>query len=100
MILQETTILIGCAQGDCVEITLPSTLQSYTISSYELVQCQSKAFKFYSMKSAIRNELIRLNREKERKEKIAKRREEMARLLVESPEMEINEEAFLGNFIS
>ncbi|XP_029161342.1 cilia- and flagella-associated protein 44 isoform X2 [Nylanderia fulva] len=93
----ETTIIIGCAKGDCVEITLPSTLQSYTTASYELVQCQSKAFKFHSMKSTIRNELIRLNREKEKKEKIAKKREEMARLIAESPEMEINEEAFLIN---
>lgn len=99
MILQETTILIGCSQGDCVEVILPSTPQSYTIASYELVQCRSKAFKFYSVKSAIRNELIRLNREKEKKEKIARKREEIARLIMESPEMEINEEAFFSNFI-
>ncbi|KAL6428441.1 hypothetical protein ACFW04_008603 [Cataglyphis niger] len=93
----ETTILIGCSQGDCVEVTLPSTPQSYTIASYELVQCRSKAFKFYSVKSAIRNELLRLSREKEKEEKIAKKREEIARLIAESPEMEINEEAFLIN---
>ncbi|XP_050459151.1 cilia- and flagella-associated protein 44 isoform X5 [Cataglyphis hispanica] len=93
----ETTILIGCSQGDCVEVTLPSTPQSYTIASYELVQCRSKAFKFYSVKSAIRNELLRLIREKEKEEKIAKKREEIARLIAESPEMEINEEAFLIN---
>ncbi|XP_070154334.1 cilia- and flagella-associated protein 44 isoform X2 [Polyergus mexicanus] len=93
----ETTILIGCSQGDCVEVTLPNTPQSYTIASYELVQCRLKTFKFYSVKSAIRNELIRLNREKGKKEKIAKKREEIARLIVESPEMEINEEAFFIN---
>lgn len=99
MVLQETTVLIGCSEGDCVEVTLPSTPQSYTIASYELVECRPKAFKFHSVKSAIRNEILRLSREKERKEKIAKKREEIERLIAESPEMEINEEALLGNFI-
>jgi len=94
------TVLIGCSQGDCIEVTLPSTPQLYTIASYELVQCRSKVFKFHSVKSAIRNELIRLNREKEEKEKVAKKREEIAQLIVEGPEMEINEEALLSNFIS
>ncbi|XP_072743964.1 cilia- and flagella-associated protein 44 [Anoplolepis gracilipes] len=92
---RETTILIGCSQGDCVEVTLPRIPQSYTIASYELVQCQLKAFKFHSVKSAIQNELMRLNREKEKEEKIAKKRKEIERLIIESPEMEINEEEFL-----
>ncbi|KAG5315180.1 CFA44 protein, partial [Acromyrmex insinuator] len=69
----ETTLLIGCSQGDCVEVVLPSIPQPYTIASYELVQCQPKAFKFHSVKSAIQRELIRLHREEEKKEKIAKR---------------------------
>ncbi|EFN70133.1 WD repeat-containing protein 52 [Camponotus floridanus] len=93
----EMTVLIGCSQGDCIEVTLPSTPQLYTIASYELVQCGSKVFKFHSVKSAIRNELIRLNREKKEKEKIAKKREEIAQLIVEDPEMKINEEALLIN---
>ncbi|XP_018302310.1 uncharacterized protein [Mycetomoellerius zeteki] len=90
----ETTLLIGCSQGDCVEVILPSTPQPYTIASYELVQCQPKVFKFHSVKSAIQRELIRLHREEEKKEKIAKRREEIERLTAESPGLEINEEAF------
>ncbi|XP_067210276.1 cilia- and flagella-associated protein 44 isoform X2 [Linepithema humile] len=92
---RETTLLIGCSQGDCVEVTLPSTPQSYTTGSYELVQCQPETFKFHSTKSAIRRELIRLNREKEKEEKITRKREEMARLMAESPGMEIDEEDFL-----
>ncbi|XP_011056677.1 PREDICTED: cilia- and flagella-associated protein 44, partial [Acromyrmex echinatior] len=90
----ETTLLIGCSQGDCVEVVLPSIPQPYTIASYELVQCQPKAFKFHSVKSAIQRELIRLHREEEKKEKIAKRREEIERLIAESPGLEITEEAF------
>lgn len=95
--MQETTLLIGCSQGDCAEVTLPSTPQSYTTGSYELVQCQPKTFKFHSTKSAIRRELIRLSREKEKEEKLEKKREEIARLMAESPGMEIDEESFLGN---
>lgn len=94
------TVLIGCSQGDCVEVAFPSTPQLYTIASYELIQCRSKAFKFHSVKSAIRNELIRLYRQNEKKEKIAKKREEIAQLIVGDPEMKINEEALLSNFIS
>ncbi|KYN22810.1 WD repeat-containing protein 52 [Trachymyrmex cornetzi] len=90
----KTTLLIGCSQGDCVEVVLPSTPQPYTMASYELVQCQPKAFKFHSVKSAIQRELIRLHREEEKKEKIAKKREEMERLTAESPGLEINEEEF------
>ncbi|XP_011859838.1 PREDICTED: uncharacterized protein LOC105557260 isoform X2 [Vollenhovia emeryi] len=92
----ETTLLIGCSQGDCVEVVLPSTPQPYTTASYELVQCRPKAFKFHSVKSAIRRELIRLQREKEKKEKIAKKRQEIEQLIAESPGLEINEEAFFG----
>ena len=66
------------------------------MASYELVQCQPKTFKFHSVKSAIQRELIRLHREKEKKEKIAKRREEIEQLIAESPELEINEETFFG----
>ncbi|KYN07248.1 WD repeat-containing protein 52 [Cyphomyrmex costatus] len=90
----ETTLLIGCLRGDCVEVVLPSIPQPYTIASYELVQCQPKVFKFHSTKSAIRRELIHLQREEEKKEKIAKRREEIERLTAESPGLEINEETF------
>ncbi|XP_011636228.1 uncharacterized protein LOC105426623 [Pogonomyrmex barbatus] len=92
---RDTTLLIGCSQGDCVEVTLPSTPQPYTIASYELIQCRPKAFKFHSVKSAIRKKLIYLKQEKERKEKLAKRHKEATQLLVERPGMEINEEAFL-----
>ncbi|KYN44488.1 WD repeat-containing protein 52 [Trachymyrmex septentrionalis] len=90
----ETTLLIGCSRGDCVEVVLPSTPQPYTMASYELVQCQPKAFKFHSVKSAIQRELIRLQREEEKKKKIAKKREEIERLMAENPGLEINEEAF------
>lgn len=48
------------------------------------------------MKSAIRRELIRLAREKEKEEALAKKREEIARLMAESPGMEISDEMFLG----
>lgn len=90
-------MLIGCVRGDCVEVVLPSTPQPYTTVSYKLVQCLPKVFQFCSVKSAIRRELIRLKREEEREERITKRRQEVARLIIESPEMEISEEEFLGN---
>ncbi|XP_014472910.1 PREDICTED: cilia- and flagella-associated protein 44 [Dinoponera quadriceps] len=93
----ETTLLIGCVRGDCVEVVLPSTPQPYTTISYKLVQCLPKVFQFHSVKSAIRRELIRLKREEERTERIRKRREEMVRLMNESSEIEINEEEFFAN---
>ncbi|XP_019696509.1 uncharacterized protein LOC105182290 [Harpegnathos saltator] len=93
----ETTLLIGCIRGDCVEVVLPSTPQTYTTVSYKLVQCLLKTFQFYSVKSAIRRELMRIKREEERKERMAKRREEVIRLMVESPEMEISEEELFAD---
>ncbi|XP_020280668.1 cilia- and flagella-associated protein 44 [Pseudomyrmex gracilis] len=92
---RKTTLLIGCSRGDCVEVALPSAPQLYTVASYELVQCRPRAFKFHSVKSAIRRELIRSSREKEKKEKLAKKREEIAHLLAESPGLEVDEETFL-----
>ncbi|XP_025994269.1 cilia- and flagella-associated protein 44 isoform X2 [Solenopsis invicta] len=92
----ETTLLIGCMQGDCVEVVLPRTPQPYTTASYELVQCRPKAFKFHSVKSAIQRELIRLRREEKSKEKIETKRQELERLIAESPGLEINEETFLA----
>ncbi|XP_036151277.1 cilia- and flagella-associated protein 44 [Monomorium pharaonis] len=91
----ETTLLIGCLRGDCVEVVLPSISQTYTTASYELIHCQPKAFKFHSVKSTIRRELIRLHREKEGKEKVAKKCKELERLITESPGLEINE-TYLG----
>jgi len=70
----------------------------YIISSYELVQCRPKGFKFISVKSIIRRELIRLSREKERKEKLIKKREEAMRL-AEVSEMEIDKELIFGSYI-
>jgi hypothetical protein len=98
-ILQETTLLIGCLQGYCVEVTLPNMPPPYIIASYELVQCRSRGFKFTSVKSVIRRELIRLSREKERKEKLIKKREE-AMQLAEVSEMEIDKELIFGSYIS
>lgn len=80
-----------------MEVVLPSTPQPYTTISYKLVQCLPKAFQFHSVKSAIRRDLIRLKREEEREGRITRRREEVARLMTGSPEIEISEEEFLGN---
>ncbi|XP_032671308.1 cilia- and flagella-associated protein 44 isoform X3 [Odontomachus brunneus] len=95
----DTTLLIGCVGGDCVEIVLPSTPQPYTTVSYKLVQCLPKTFQFHSVKSAIRRDLIRLKREEEREERITRRREEVTRLMTGSPEMEVSEEEFLVDII-
>jgi len=79
-----------------VEVVLPSTSTPYTTASYELIHCRPKAFKFHSVKSAIRRELTRIHREEEKKEKRAKKREKIERLIAENPGLEINEEEFLG----
>jgi len=97
-ISQETTLLIGCLQGNCVEVTLPNMPPPYIIASYELVQCRLRGFKFTSVKSVIRRELLRLSREKERKEKLTKKREEAMRL-AEVSKIEIDEELIFGNYI-
>ncbi|XP_023287600.1 uncharacterized protein LOC105700070 isoform X2 [Orussus abietinus] len=91
----ETTILIGCSRGDCMEVELPHIPQEYTTVTYELVRCEPRFFKFKSVKSFIRREQIRSALEAKKEAKITRKRDQMERLRIDNPGIEIDEEAFL-----
>ena len=82
-----------------METKLPTTPQSYTTTSYELVKCRSASFKFESVKSAIEREAIKTKYEEEKEEKLKERRKEMEKLIAENPHIVIDEETFLSNYL-
>ncbi|CAL7949001.1 unnamed protein product [Xylocopa violacea] len=92
---EEATLLIGCLQGDLVEVKLPVMPQSYTITSYELVKCKPVSFKFESVKSLIERETIKKKYEERREEKREEKRKELKQLIAENPHILIDEETFL-----
>ncbi|KAK0088856.1 hypothetical protein PV325_010453 [Microctonus aethiopoides] len=92
-----TTILVGCLYGDCVEIDLPDAPQSYTTVSYELINCETKIFKFHSVKSRIHRENVRLEIEEN---KVVMKQDlygKMKDLEANNPSIEIDEQTFLLN---
>ncbi|XP_076222298.1 cilia- and flagella-associated protein 44 [Nomia melanderi] len=96
--LEEATLLIGCFKGDCVEVQLPTTPQSYTTTSYELVKCKWAKFKFESVKSSIQREMVIKKYEEEKKRKITEKKKEIEQLLIENPHIVIDEETFFAEF--
>ncbi|XP_076749592.1 cilia- and flagella-associated protein 44 [Xylocopa sonorina] len=92
---EEATLLIGCSQGDLVEVKLPVMPQSYTVTSYELIKCKPVSFKFESVKSFIEREAIKKEYEKRREEKIEEKRKELKQLIAKNPHILIDEETFL-----
>ncbi|XP_076637400.1 cilia- and flagella-associated protein 44 isoform X1 [Colletes latitarsis] len=95
---EEATLLIGCLKGDCIEVQLPIAPQSYTTSSYELVNCNSVAFKFESVKSSIQRELVRSKYEKEKNRRLEEKKKKLEELIAENPHIIIDEETFLMEF--
>ncbi|KAI4496377.1 hypothetical protein M0804_000187 [Polistes exclamans] len=91
----ESMLLIGCMRGDWAEVQLPQSPQSYIKISYELTHCKPAVFKFHSVKSAIRRNIIKNEIEKKKMIKVAKKREEMEKIKEANPGIEIDEEAFL-----
>ncbi|XP_015185345.1 PREDICTED: cilia- and flagella-associated protein 44 [Polistes dominula] len=91
----ESTLLIGCMRGDWAEVELPQSPQSYVKISYELTHCKPAVFKFHSVKSAIRRNIIKNEIEKKKMIKVEKKREEMEKIKEANPGIEIDEEAFL-----
>ncbi|CAK9822070.1 Cilia- and flagella-associated protein 44 [Anthophora retusa] len=91
---EEATLLIGCLKGDCVEVKLPTIPQAYTTTSYELIKCNPMSFKFESVKSSIEREILRQEYEREKEKKLAERRKEMEQLMLENPNIIIDEETF------
>ncbi|XP_053983869.1 cilia- and flagella-associated protein 44 [Hylaeus volcanicus] len=92
---EEATLLIGCAKGDCIEISLPIAPQSYTTASYELVKCNSVGFKFESIKSSIEREILINEYTKEKDRRLVEKKKKMEELMAENPHAVIDEEAFL-----
>ncbi|KAI4492234.1 hypothetical protein M0802_009924 [Mischocyttarus mexicanus] len=91
----ESILLIGCMRGDWAEVQLPLSPQSYVKISYELKHCKPAVFKFHSVKSAIRRNIIKNDIEKKKMIKVAKKREEMEKIKEANPGIEIDEEAYL-----
>ncbi|KAL2733263.1 cilia- and flagella-associated protein 44 isoform X1 [Vespula maculifrons] len=91
----ESTLLIGCMRGDWGEIQLPQSPQAYVKTSYELTLSKPALFKFHSVKSAIRIDILKKEIENKKMIKIAKKREEMERIREANPGIEIDEESFL-----
>ncbi|KAF7417837.1 hypothetical protein HZH68_000490 [Vespula germanica] len=91
----ESTLLIGCMRGDWGEIQLPQSPQAYVKTSYELTLSKLALFKFHSVKSAIRIDILKKEIENKKMIKIAKKREEMERIREANPGIEIDEESFL-----
>lgn len=84
-------------RGDWGEVQLPQSPQSYVKISYELILCKPTLFKFHSVKSAIRIDILKKEIENKKMIKIAKKREEMEKIKEANPGIEIDEETFLSN---
>ncbi|XP_076298900.1 cilia- and flagella-associated protein 44 isoform X2 [Lasioglossum baleicum] len=95
---ERATLLVGCLEGDCMEVQLPTVSQSYTTTSYELVKCKSAKFKFESVKSSIQKENVRKEYEKEKERKIAEKMKELEELMKENPHIVVDEETYLAEF--
>ena len=79
-----------------MEVTLPNKTKTGAIVTYELKNCKPRVFKFQSVKSEIRRELIRIENEKRREARLVKKRAQMEKLKLNNPGIEIDEEAFLS----
>ncbi|XP_047346720.1 cilia- and flagella-associated protein 44 isoform X1 [Vespa velutina] len=91
----ESTLLFGCMRGDWGEVQLPQSPQSYVKISYELTLCKPALFKFHSVKSALRIDILKKAIENKKMIKIAKKLEEMEKIKEANPGIEIDEETFL-----
>ncbi|KAF7998128.1 hypothetical protein HCN44_009526 [Aphidius gifuensis] len=87
-------VFVGCLKGECSEIELPNKPQNYTTISYEL-KIPQKLFKFISVKSEIRCEIIRLEIEKRKNEKKDQMRLKMEQYKAANPGVQIDEDTFL-----
>lgn len=92
-----STIIAGCKRGHVVQSDLPEQPNSYTDTSYHLDQVPVSQFKFKTVKSQIRRneKVIQIERGKE--EKLKRKEKKLQKLLIENPELEINEENFLAD---
>lgn len=95
MNFQPLVILLGCSKGECAEVELPNELQTYTTISYEL-KIRPKLFKFVSVKSEIRCEIVGLEIEKLKDENRDKMMKKMENYKAANPGIEIDEETFLS----
>ena len=79
-----------------MEATLPSQNTTKTIVTYELVNCISRIFKFQSVKSGIRRDLVRMTNERCRALKFTCEKEQIEKEDLDNSRIEINGEAFLS----
>ncbi|XP_043471636.1 cilia- and flagella-associated protein 44 [Leptopilina heterotoma] len=90
-----TTILLGCTRGNFVEINLPNEVKSDQITTYELMDCETRVFQFKSVKSEIRRDLVQRRNEEQRKMVYERKVADLEKLKIDQPEMEIDEEIYL-----
>lgn len=93
---QDSTLLVGCMEGHCVEFDLPTGVQDYTKVTYHLERVELRVFRFSSVKSAIKQEIVRVAIEKAKEARKALRRQELEKMKELNPALDIDEEAYLG----
>ncbi|XP_033224478.1 cilia- and flagella-associated protein 44 isoform X2 [Belonocnema kinseyi] len=90
-----TTVLLGCSEGECIEITIPNKIKSGTFVTYELTDCKHIMFKFQSVKSEIQSELILKENEKCRELRLAEKQSQMEALKLNNSLKEIDQDSFI-----
>lgn len=91
------TIMIGCQNGTIVEADLPERPRSYTNITYHLPHISLRKLTFKSVKSEIRRQLQIEANEKARKDKVERKKQTLAKMKTENPEISIDEDAFLAD---
>jgi cilia- and flagella-associated protein 44 len=92
-----STVILGCAFGDVVQIDLPERSNSYTDVSFHLDQIPTSHFKFKSVKSQIRRHQ-KIKEIEDRKERKRQRKlRDLEKMKKENPDLEVDEEEFLAD---
>lgn len=80
-----------------MEVQVPEVPQSYTKVSF-LLTVQPTYKNFLTYKAQIRRDIKIREIEERKAKKVEKKRKEMEKIKKENPGLEIDEEAFLGNY--
>ncbi|XP_011307884.1 uncharacterized protein [Fopius arisanus] len=92
-----STILIGCTAGHFGEIELPKQLPLHNKDrqTYQLDDYQAKFFKFRSIKSALKREIVKQQVEKQAMERLEAMKKKLEEYKSLNPGVDIDEEVFL-----
>ena len=88
-------MLLCCSNGYVEEVTLPFIDEQDPETNFNLL-LPRKIIKFKSVKSELQRGMAMRRIEARKEQKLAQKKETLARLLEENPETEIDEEEFLS----